>query len=197
MEANSITPTSLLSASTQHAYGYDPVGTFAANNTGDLRSEVKDAECNVRHDIGEAECSINTNVLKAESDIRTDIGNAKFQLHDNIVMAERNINNRFGLVDVAIVKSEYEAKLAAQTVIKEINANTNHVAERIQDRLDAIDTRFSDKVCDVERRATAGLNALSAQLAECCCKIEGLSAASTQTGLVNAIVNALNVKNGN
>lgn len=176
MENSVITKDSI--ATTQHAYGYDPVGSYAAYNSSNLRSEVKDSEGNLRHDIGRAECSINTNILKAEANIRQevakDIGDAKFQLHDNISVLGTNVNNRFGLVDVGLVRAEMQTKLSAEQVIKEVTNEVRHQAERTQDRLTAIDTRLSDKLCAFERRVDGGFSTFSKELAECCCDLKQL-----------------------
>lgn len=203
--ANSLGAGLLAGAALKNGYnGYngDHYGKWLENNimngvcdlrheVGETKETVKDAECNIRHDV-----------LKAESDIRRDVakevGDAKFQLHDNISNLGTNTNNRFGLVDVAIVRAEYESKLATQAAIKEVNTETRHQAERLQDRTDAFERRVTDKLCDFERRVDSNFTTISKELAECCCEMKLIATrqeatATAQTGLLNTIVSALNV----
>jgi len=174
---------------TDNGLGY--LNTAQMSGICDLRHEVaanrevvKDAESNIRHDIGDAECNIRHDVLKAESDIRREVAkeasDMKFQLHDNITVAERNLNNRFGLVDTALVRNEYETKLAAQLVIKELDAKIQHTTERL-----------TDKIAHALEEVREDIDAVEDQLEECCCeaKVRGVE----QTGLLNTIISALNV----
>lgn len=174
-------------------YGYDN-GLGIAGQTGicDLRhdvgmvnSTVKDAECNLAHKIGDAECRLNTSILSSSGDIRREVakevGDAKFLLHDNISNLGQNVSNRFALVDVALVRNEYESKLAAERVIKEVSTEVRHQAERT-----------NDKIAHGFEEVREDLCALRNQLTECCCEQEAASA--TQVGLLNSIISALNVR---
>lgn len=167
-----------------------------------VHSTVKGAECNLAHKIGDAECRLNTSILNSSSDIRREVakevGDTKFLLHDNISNLGQNINNRFGIVDVEITRTEGEVKLSREQVIKEVNAETRHQAERNQDRLDNIDQRFSDKLCAFERRVDAGFTTLSKELADCCCEMKLQNAENrareSETALLNLKLEALTVK---
>lgn len=136
-------------------YSYDCMGTSQMDGISDLRhevsdvkAEVKDAECNIRHDVTKAESDIRRDVAKTEASLQTEVGNLKFQLHDNISVLGTNLNNRFGLVDVAVVRSEYESKLATQAAIKEISAKIDHESERTNDKIAHSQEEILEKLCE-------------------------------------------------
>ncbi len=149
---------------------YNPMDGVSANGIGCLRSEVaalngeiKDAECNIRHDVKDSESNIRRDVAKESGDIRADILREGQENMAATKDAECNLSKEIletrHTLAKDILRAEYEAKLGAERTIKEVNANTNHVGERLQDRLDHFERRtetkfdgLSDKLCSFERR---------------------------------------------
>ncbi len=130
------------------------------------REVVKDAECNIRHDIGAAECQIIQNVkdaecnvrhdvLKSESDIRRDVVKESGEIRRDVKMTESNLKDVLALNFCALGKdiavATYETKLGVQQVIKEVNAHVDNRANRTDDKVSHGFEEVNEVLCDFRK----------------------------------------------
>ncbi len=158
----------LAGLSRAYAPAYDGVGMVGTQGICDLRHEVgevkavvKDSEGNVRADIKDAECNLRHDVKDAESNIRRDVANTGAEIRAEVLkegqenmaatkdaechLSKEILETRHTLAK-DILRAEYEAKLAAQTVIKEVSTKVDMEAQRTNDKVDASSQRTQDKL---------------------------------------------------
>ncbi len=133
------------------------VQAVVKDSEGNVRADIKDAECNLRHDIKDSESNIRRDLAKSEADIRADVlregqenmaatKSAECAIIKTTADQTLILSNRICEVEKQALKAEYEAKLTAQTVIKELSAKVDHEAERTNDKVDASSQRTQDKI---------------------------------------------------
>lgn len=125
------------------------VDGFVANGF----AHIKEGQADIRREIAAGECATIAAVKDAESSLQRDLSAL------TITML-----NRFSDVDKQALKAEYEAKLTAQQVIKELSVVAQHNAERSQDKTEAFALRTQDKVAHGFEENEEKLDALSAQI---------------------------------
>jgi hypothetical protein len=154
---------------TSAGYTTDYAGSFAAWNACELRREVAKAESDVRETILNQTIANDKQFCELSKSV---VENRHFITQDLL-----NAKHELAL---QAQRAEYESKLATQAAIKEINTSIAHSLERV-----------TDKVAHALEETREDIDALEDQLEECCCeaKVRGVE----QTGLLNLILNALNV----
>ena len=136
----------------------------------EIRYAVKDAEANIRHDVLFEGQENQKTSLEVESKIK-DTLNVNRNAVDAQFMA---LNGKICDVEKEVIKSGYEARIEALKT-----------SERITDKLDY-------KYDKLEAKLNHGFEEVQEKLCDCCC--EAKVNAATQTGLLNLLVSALNVK---
>lgn len=138
--------------------GYNGLDITSMSGICDLRHEVaanatvaKDTEANIRREIAKSEADIRADVHASECSVAKQMGAAECTIIKEI------IENKYALA-TAIQKSEYESKLNAQVVIKELCQKIDAEAQRTNDKVEESKDFNAEKFCQLENVVKDGFS---------------------------------------